>query len=81
MPIYNGLKLSLLGSYQIEKVYSPVVGDCGTSMESMGFSPLELDFVMGLSRVTFFNFPHLTERACNLTLPLPHHNHMVSGMV
>jgi hypothetical protein len=53
MPIYNGLKLSLLRSYQIEKAYSPMVGDYGTSIESVGFSPLELDFVMGLARVTF----------------------------
>jgi hypothetical protein len=81
MPVYNGLKLSLLRSYQIEKAYSPVIGDCGTSTESVGFSPLELDFAMGLGRVTFFNFPHLTERACNLILPLFHPNHMVSGMV
>jgi hypothetical protein len=30
-----------------------MVGDYGTSTESVGFSPLELDFVMGLGRVTF----------------------------
>jgi hypothetical protein len=53
MPICNGLKLSLLGSYQIEKAYSFVSGDLETSTESVRFSPLKLDFAMGLGGVTF----------------------------
>jgi hypothetical protein len=55
-----------------------MVGDCGTSTESVGFSPLELDFTMGLGRVTFSTS---LAGARNMTLPLPQHNHMVSGMV